>query len=194
MRRVGENGSAFRHESRTPERRRSGRGPEDRGAVLHQRFIGLARAIPFQHREFRMVQRAPLAVAEHAREIKNAPLTRREQLLAGELRRGVEEERAALPAHSDHLRGKGVQMRLVAGRNLQNAGLDLGEALPSNRSRNPALTALRVASSGGGRRECGAAHQGEGSDIASRTGETRRDRLGAPRSFSQRRRKAEPAP
>jgi hypothetical protein len=44
--------------------------------------------------------------------------------------------------------GKGVQMRLVAGQNLQNAGLDLGEALPSNRSRNPALTALRVASSG----------------------------------------------
>ena len=33
------------------------------GAVVHQGLVGLAGPVPFEHREFRMVQRAALAVA-----------------------------------------------------------------------------------------------------------------------------------
>ena len=63
---------------------------EQRRAIGHQRLVGLVRAIPFQQREFGMMQRAALAVAEHAGEGDDLRLARRQQLLAGELRRGVQ--------------------------------------------------------------------------------------------------------
>ena len=72
-----------------------------------------------------MMQRAALAVAEHAGEFENARLARRQQLLGGEFRRGAQIERAPLPARRDQLGGEGMQMRLVAGRDLQSRGLDL---------------------------------------------------------------------
>ena len=61
----------------------------------HQRLVGLARPVPFEHGEFGMVQRAALAVAVDMGEAGDARLARRQQLLAGEFRRGVEIERRA---------------------------------------------------------------------------------------------------
>ena len=55
-------------------------------------LIGLAGPVPFQHGEFGMVQRAALAVAEHLGEVEDAPLAGRQQLLAGEFRRGAQIE------------------------------------------------------------------------------------------------------
>ena len=47
-----------------------------RGAVGHQRLVGLAGAVPFEHREFRMVQRAALAVAADAWRIRRCAARR----------------------------------------------------------------------------------------------------------------------
>ena len=77
---------------RPPLRRRSA---QDLGAVAHQRLVGLAGAIPFQHGEFRVVQRPALAVAVDVGKAGDALLAGRQQLLAGEFRRGVEIERRA---------------------------------------------------------------------------------------------------
>ena len=51
---------------------------QDRDAIFDQRVIGLAGAVPFDQREFGMVQRAPLAVAKGSGELDDAPLTRRQ--------------------------------------------------------------------------------------------------------------------
>ena len=81
-------------------RRRSVRGAcglggeaQQRRAVLHQPLVGLVRAIPFEHGERRMMQGAALAIAEDRREGEDLLLARGQQLLAGELRRGVQIER-----------------------------------------------------------------------------------------------------
>ena len=76
-----------------------GRQLQDRRAIVHQRPIGLAGAIPFDQREFRMMQRAALAIAEHFGEFDDAPLAGREQLLAGEFRRRaqIKRRRASRP-------------------------------------------------------------------------------------------------
>ncbi len=67
----GANGSALR---RAEGQRRSARGfggePQQRRAVLHQPLVGLARPIPFQHGERRVVQRAALAIAEGGAKVK----------------------------------------------------------------------------------------------------------------------------
>ena len=98
-----------------------------RRAVLHQRLVRFVRPVPFQHGEFGVMQRAALAIAEHAGEIENARLARRQQFLAGEFRRGAQIERPPLPAGSDQFGGEGMQMGLVAGRDLQGRGLHLDE-------------------------------------------------------------------
>ena len=98
-----------------------------RRAVVHQRLIRLVRPIPFQHGEFRVMQRAALAVAEHAGEFENACLAGRQQLLAGKFRRGPQVKRTLLVARPDQVGGKGMQMCLVAGRNLQRCRLHLEE-------------------------------------------------------------------
>ena len=102
---------------------------QNRGAVGHQNLVRLTRAIPFDHREFRRMQRAALAVAEHFCEFDDAALPRCEQLLAGEFRRGAQIERRPGPVRRHKRRGKGVQVHLVAGRDLERAGLDLDEIL-----------------------------------------------------------------
>ena len=71
----------------------SGRGRRQRqklGAILHQRRIGLERPIPLEQGELGVVQRGPLAVAEDMGEGEDARLAGRQQLLAGELGRGVQ--------------------------------------------------------------------------------------------------------
>jgi hypothetical protein len=65
-----------------------------------------------------MMQRPALAVSPHLGEVEDAPFPRRQQLLAGELGRGVQVERRALAGLSDQLGGEGVQVGLVAGREL----------------------------------------------------------------------------
>ena len=75
------------------------------------------------------MERAALAIAEHGRKGEDPLLPRGQQLLAGKLRRGVEVKRPPRVLRPDQLRREGMQVRLVAGRHLQGAGLDLDEPL-----------------------------------------------------------------
>ena len=74
--------------SRFRRKRQNGR------TIAHQSVIRLARAIPLDHGEFRVVQRAALAVAEDLGEFDDPPLARRQELLAGKFRRGAQIEPA----------------------------------------------------------------------------------------------------
>ncbi|GJE83688.1 hypothetical protein CJNNKLLH_5066 [Methylorubrum thiocyanatum] len=100
---------------------------QQRRAILHQRVVVRSGTIPFEHREFGMVQGAALAVAEDVGEAEQARLARREQLLAGEFRRGVQVERLAAAIGQDRLRCEGGEMRLVARRDLERRRLHLHE-------------------------------------------------------------------
>ena len=70
---------------------------------------------------------AALAVAEHMAEGEEAPLARRQQLLAGEFRRRMQVEPLPLPGRRGKLGGEAGDMRLVARRYLQCARIDLDE-------------------------------------------------------------------
>ena len=94
---------------------------------VHQALIGFAGAVPFEHGEFRMVQRPALAVAVDRAEAEDSSLAGRKQLLTGKFRRGVQIERRARRVRQDRLGGEGREMRLVARRDLQGCGLDLDE-------------------------------------------------------------------
>ena len=109
--------------SRFRRKRQNGR------TIAHQSVIRLARAIPLDHGEFRVVQRTPLAVAEDLGEFDDPPLARRQQLLAGKFRRGaqIEPPRSAVRGHQR--RRESMQMGLVARRDLQRPGLGLDEVL-----------------------------------------------------------------
>ena len=113
---------------------------EQGGAILHQDPIRLVRAIPFDEREFRMVQRALLAIAERTRELEDPPLAGSQQLLAGELRGGAQIARHPLSIRRHELGRERVEVRLVAGRRLQDRGLDLdkiaGRKAGAHRSRD----------------------------------------------------------
>ena len=107
-----------------------GSGLRDHGdAIGDHRLIGLAGAIPFQHGEFRQVEVTPFAVAEHAREFDDSFLAGGEQLLAGEFRRRPQVALRPAAVRAGHLGMRRVQMNLVAGRHLQDAGFDLHEAM-----------------------------------------------------------------
>ena len=97
-----------------------------RHAVVHQQLVLAMRPVPFQHGELRMVQRAALAVAEAAGELEDAPFAGRQQLLAGEFRRGAQEAPVAAGGRR-HFRPHGMDVGLVAGGDLQDRGLDLDE-------------------------------------------------------------------
>ncbi len=97
------------------------------GAIRHQLRVVLPDPVPLDHGELGMVQRPPLAVAEDAGEIDDARLAGGDELLGGELGRGVEVERLGPPIDGQGLRGEAVEMRLVARRDLQDPCLDLGE-------------------------------------------------------------------
>jgi len=77
------------------------------GAIIHQALVGLADAVPFEHGEFGMVERAALSVAPDRAEAEDAPLAGGEQLLAGEFRRGVKVKRLARSIGTDSLGGEG---------------------------------------------------------------------------------------
>ena len=74
-----------------------------------------------------MVQRAALAVAKHFGEFEDARLARSQELLAGEFRRRPQIELPPRGIGFHQFGREGVQMGFVAGRNLQDGGLDLGE-------------------------------------------------------------------
>ena len=118
--------------------RRLGRDRQQVGAILDQPRDRLMRAIPLQHGEFGMVQRRALAVAEHMSEGENPLLARREQLFAGEFRRGMQVKPAFVAPLPDQLHAEGRNMRLIAARHLQRGRLHLdkslmGEKLPNRR-------------------------------------------------------------
>src|SRR5205085_4857169 len=94
-------------------------------AVADHGIVIFASAIPFEHREFRGVQRPALAIAEYAREFENPFLAGCEQFLAGEFGRGVQIEAPALALRRYEFGRKSVEMRFVAGRALQYAAFYL---------------------------------------------------------------------
>ena len=102
---------------------------QQRERVGDDRRIGLMSAIPFEHGELRRMQGAALAIAEHAGEIEDARLARRQQLLGREFRRSVEITPMPRAAGLHRIGFEGMQMRLIAGRDHQRAALDFGEAL-----------------------------------------------------------------
>ena len=76
-----------------------------------------------------MMQRAALAVAERLGEFDDAALAGCEQLLAGELRRGAQIKPCRGAVGRFEHGGEGVQVSLVARRDLQGRGLDLDEIM-----------------------------------------------------------------
>ena len=108
---------------------RCGGGGENAAAIADQGLIGLAHPIPFQQGEFGMVQRPPLPVAEGVGEGEDPLLPRRQQLLAGEFRRGVQKEPARRPVRAAQGGGESANMGLVARGDLQGRGVHLQKIL-----------------------------------------------------------------
>ena len=103
---------------------------QNRRAIIHQQLITLIRPIPFQHCEFRMMQRAALAIAEYARKIDNpqshplpAVFCRRIPAKCADI------SALSFAARTDQVGGEGMQVCLVARRNLKRRRLDL-EKIP----------------------------------------------------------------
>ena len=104
-------------------------GADQRCALLHQVAIGGPTAVPFEHREFRVVCRAPLAVAEDMSELPDPRHPGDEQLLHREFRRGVEIAQGGLPLlRVVKLGGERPQMRFEPRAHLQSRRVDLDEA------------------------------------------------------------------
>ena len=108
---------------------RARRQPQHHRAILHQHSIILPDAIPFQHGEFRAVQRPALAVAPDMGKRRDLRLARCQQLFHRKFRRGVQVHPSRHRVSADHFGGKTVQMRLVAGADLQGCGVYFGKAL-----------------------------------------------------------------
>ena len=154
-------------------------------AVAHHSLIGFAGAIPLDKREFRVVERAPLAITERPGEFEYPLLARGEQLLAGELRRRAQVERRAVAGRRNAFGREGVQVQLVSRRDLQDRGLHLGEVLRLEQPAQPrhhAPPRVKEAASvgvnlrvppGGAFRHAGSVH---GAAWAEKTGERRQDR------------------
>ncbi len=72
------NGSAMRSRNdELPGARGLRRAGQHRHAVVHQQLVGLVRAVPFEHGEFGMMQRAALAVAERSGRTRRSAARRR---------------------------------------------------------------------------------------------------------------------
>ena len=99
-----------------------------------------------------MVQCPALAITEHASKIENFGLTGGEQFLAGEFRRGPQIERIPLATRPDQVRGEGMQVGLVAGRDLKGCRFDLdetGTGKPGPQGRGHAAPGLQIGPAGG---------------------------------------------
>ncbi len=88
------------------------------------------------------MQRGALAVAKYPGKIENPPFARCQQLLAGEFRRRAQIALHRCAIGAAQLGSKGMQVGLVTGRRLQDAGLHLEEIMLceplSQPRRNPA--------------------------------------------------------
>ena len=81
-----------------------------------------------------MMQRAAFAVAKHLGKFDDAPLARGEKLFAGKFRRGAQIAGRRRAVGRGQRGGKGVQMNLIAWRDLQRPGIDLDKILPGKPS------------------------------------------------------------
>ena len=114
---------------KSPDPGRLRRMGDDHDAIGHHGVVARIRPVPFEHGEFRQMQTATLAIAKHPGKLEDPGFTGSQQLLAGEFRRGPQIPCHALAIGADKLRARRVQMGLIARRNLQNGGFDLGKAL-----------------------------------------------------------------
>src|SRR5262249_39690033 len=89
--------------------------------------IRLVRPVPFEQREFRVMQRAAFAVAERAREFVDPRLARGQELLTGELGRGPQKARQPASIRRHELGPKPVQVRPGTRGDLQHGGFDFHE-------------------------------------------------------------------
>ena len=87
---------------------------KQRGAIVHQRRQRRADAIPFQHREFRRMQRRALAVAEDMGQREDPRLAGGRELLHREFGRRVKPGLARRAVGADEAGAKPVQVGLVA--------------------------------------------------------------------------------
>jgi len=112
--------------------------------VGNHRFVWLVRAIPFEHCEFRRMQRPALAIAEHAGEIEDLRFARCEQLLTGKFRRSVEIELAPFARGGAQLRLEGVQVELqqTLPFELVKRGTTASPSPPQNRANKPRHRAI----------------------------------------------------
>ena len=99
-----------------------------------------------------MVQAPALAVAEHGREGEEPLEAAGQQLLAGELGRGVEVKGLCGAIRPRQGRGEGADMRFVAGRHLERGRLHLVETLfgkvPAQGRLDPAARAQPLEAAG----------------------------------------------
>ncbi len=102
---------------------------DKRSAIVHKRRQRRADPIPFQHREFRRVQRRAFAVAENVRQREDLRLAGGEELLHREFGRGMQPGLARHSVRADEAGAKAVQVGLVARRDLKGGGVDLDETL-----------------------------------------------------------------
>ena len=135
---------------------------QDCRAVLHQALVGLVGAIPLQHGEFRMVQRAALAVAEDAGEFEDPRLARRQQLLAGEFRRGAQIERRVRrrPAPTSSV-AKACRWASLPGETCSAGVSTSTKSRAANQPRSAAMMRLRASRNGRRSAWTSGAHQGE---------------------------------
>jgi hypothetical protein len=99
------------------------------GAVLHDRLVAHAGAVPFQHGELGMVQRRALGVAEHPGELEQPRHAAGQKLLHRELGGAVQPAFALFAVGQLPVGGEAGEMDLRARRHLQDRRLDLDEAL-----------------------------------------------------------------
>ena len=97
--------------------------------IVHDGLVGHAHPVPLDHGEFRCVKRAPLAVPIDRSESGDLLLAGSEELLHCKLRRGVEVADGPRFVGTDQLGRKGMEMGLVAGRDLERGRLDDEESL-----------------------------------------------------------------
>ena len=88
--------------------RHLGRQRDDRQRIGNDDIISFTHPIPFEHGEFRMVQRRALAIAPDMLKARDPPLAGCQQLFHGEFGRGVEIHRLPFPIVADHRGAKGM--------------------------------------------------------------------------------------
>ncbi len=97
------------------------------GAIIHQPVEWSADPVPFEHGEFRRVQRRALTVAENMRQRKDLRLACGDELLHREFGRRMQIGVDRRPVRPDERRAKTVEMGLVARRGLKRSRIDFHE-------------------------------------------------------------------